>query len=47
MIVVADGSIGVGFGGSGAEGSFAASGEGYWMGPVRVGCGTGAGCCCC
>jgi len=44
-----DGSIDVGLGGSGAEGGFAASGEGYWIGPVRVklGCATsgGDGCC--
>jgi hypothetical protein len=50
VIVAADGSIGAGLGGSGAEGGLVGSGEGYWIGPVRVKlvCGTGAdGCCCC
>jgi hypothetical protein len=45
--VAADGSIGAGLGGSGAEGGFMASGEGYWIGPVRVklGCDTSGGGC--
>lgn len=47
-MVVEDGSIGVGLGGSGAEGGFVANGEGYWIDPVRakLGCGTGTGGCC-